>query len=158
MWDETADLFARDGKRRFSSISNEAGRENIRRSIKSRYPGKKPTDFFTAHQLVQPVIHVARDGQTTKMRVRLFQIGGASGKSGFWLAGVYECKTGIEDGVWKYKAMDLDYTWTADYSGGWAHVTDKTKGIVATPFPKILNLSFHYRNPVTGRKPPVLLK
>jgi hypothetical protein len=151
MWDETADLFARDGKRRFSSISDDDGRERIRESIKRRYPGKKPTDYFTVHQLVQPVVHVARDGQTAKMRVRLFQLAGASGGDGLWLAGIYECSTGLEDGVWKFKTMSLDYTWTADYKSGWACVSDKSKGIVATPFPKIVDLPFHYDNPVTGR-------
>jgi len=158
MWDETADLFARDGKRRFSSISNEDGRESIRQSLKRRYPGKKSKDYFTVHQLIQPVIHVARDGQTAKMRTRLFQLAGPSGGNGLWLAGVYECRTGIEDGVWKFKAMELDYTWTADYKSGWAKISSTTKAIVATPFPKIVDLSFHYLNPVSGRKPPVLLK
>jgi len=158
MWDETADLFAIDGRRRFSSISDDKGREQIRQSIKRRYPEKKSTDYFTAHQLVQPVIHVAPDGQSAKMRVRLFQLAGASGGNGLWLAGSYECETGIENGAWKFKSMDLDYTWTADYKGGWAHVSDNAKPIVATPFPKIVDLPFHYLNPVTGRKPPVLMR
>ena len=150
MWDETADLFARDGRRRFSSISDDHGREKIRESIKRRYPGKKPTDYFTVHQLAQPVIHVSPDGRTAKMRTRLFQLAGASGGNGLWLAGIYECDTGLEDGVWKFKTMSLDYTWTADYKEGWARVSEKSKGIVATPFPKILDLPFHYDNPVTG--------
>lgn len=158
MWDETADLFMRDGKRKLDVISNETGRENIRQSIKRRYPGRKTTDFFTAHQLVQPVIHVAQDGRSAKMRVRLFQLGGVSGGNGFWIAGVYECRTAIEDGVWKFMTMDLNYTWTADYKNGWAQVSDKTKGIISTPFPKIVDLPFHYKNPVSGRKPAVLLK
>ena len=92
------------------------------------------------------------------MRVRLFQLGGASGGNGMWIAGVYECRTGLEDGVWKFKAMDLDYTWTADYRSGWARISGDSKGIVAAPFPKIVDLPFHYRNPVTGRRPPVFLK
>ncbi|HTY64832.1 MAG TPA: nuclear transport factor 2 family protein, partial [Acidobacteriota bacterium] len=71
MWDETADLFARDGRRKFSTISDDDGRERIRESIKRRYPGKKSTDYFTVHQLIQPVIHVSIDGQTAKMRTRL---------------------------------------------------------------------------------------
>jgi len=158
MWDETADLFARDGKRRLAYISNDKGRENIRQSIKRRYPAKKPTDYFTVHQLIQPVIHVAKDGKAAKMRVRLFQLGGASGGNSMWIAGVYECRTGLEDGVWKFTAMDLDYTWTADYRSGWARISGNSKGIVAAPFPKIVDLPFHYRNPVTGRKPPVFLK
>ncbi|HTY60821.1 MAG TPA: nuclear transport factor 2 family protein, partial [Acidobacteriota bacterium] len=128
------------------------GRERIRESIKRRYPGKKSTDYFTVHQLIQPVIHVSIDGQTAKMRTRLFQLAGASGGSGLWLAGIYECVTGLEDGVWKFKMMSLDYTWTADYKSGWARVSEKEKGIVATPFPKIADLPFHYDNPVTGRR------
>ena len=152
MWDETADLFARDGRRRFSSISDDDGRERIRESIKKRYPGKKTTDYLTVHQLVQPVVHVSSDGQTAQIRARLFQLAGASGGNGLWLAGIYECSTGLEDGVWKFKTMSLDYTWTADYKSGWARVSEKSKGIVATPFPKIVDLPFHYNNPVTGRR------
>jgi hypothetical protein len=156
-WDEVADLFAQDGRRDLASIGVEAGRENIRAALKKRYPGDKPKGFFTAHQLIQPVIHVAPDGLSAKMRVRLFQLGGASGKSGFWIAGVYETRTIMEDGVWKFAAMDLDYTWTADYKGGWANVDDGGKGIIQTPFPEIISLPFHYKNPVTGREPPLFV-
>ncbi len=158
MWDETADLFTRDARRDLSSIGAETGRENIRQSFKRRYPGKKSMDYLLIHQLIQPVIHVAPDGESAKMRVRLFQLAGPSGGNGSWIAGVYECKTGIEDGVWKFRAMDLDYIWTANYKGGWAHVGEKSPGAVQTPFPKIVDLPFHYRNPVTGRRPPILMK
>jgi len=158
LWDDLADLFALDARRDLSSIGVEVGRENIRESLKSRYPGEKSQDFFTAHQLIQPVIHVAPDGQSAKMRVRLFQLGGTSGQSGFWLAGVYETATVMEDGIWKFQTMDLDYTWTADYKTGWAKVDENSKGIVPTPFPEIIDLPFHYKNPVTQRKPPILLQ
>ena len=156
MWDQTADLFTVDAPRRFATMGLDIGREQIRKSIKARYPGKKPTDFFLAHQLVQPVIHVASDGQSTKMRVRLFQLGGGGG-SGYWIAGMYETKTAIENGVWKFKAMDLDYIWAADYKGGWARVDSNAAAqkIVHAPFPRIIDLPFHYRNPVSGRRPPV---
>jgi hypothetical protein len=156
-WDETADLFTHDARRDLSFIGVETGREIIRQSLKNRYPGKKTADFVLLHQLIQPVIHVAPDGQSASMRVRLFQLAGASGRNGSWIAGVYECRTGIEDGVWKFREMDLDYTWTADYKNGWAHIDEKTKAIVTSPFPKITDLPFHYANPVTSRKPPVLL-
>jgi hypothetical protein len=157
MWDETADLFTRDARRDLSFIGVETGRETIRQSLKRRYPGKKSADYVLLHQLIQPVIHVAPDGQSANMRVRLFQLAGPSGGSGSWIAGIYECRTGVEDGVWKFKEMDLDYTWTADYKSGWARVDDRKKGIVAAPFPKIVDLPFHYANPVTGRNPPVPL-
>ena len=153
MWDETADLFAVDGTRNLSSIGFDAGRERIRESLKRRYRGKKSVDFLLAHQLVQPVIHVSQNGQSAKMRVRLFQLGGPSGGNGFWIAGIYECTTGIENRVWKFRSMDLNYTWTADYKKGWAHIDKDSKGVISTPFPKIVHLPFHYDNPVTGRKP-----
>lgn len=158
LWDDLADLFALDARRDLSSIGIEVGRENIRESLKSRYPGEKSKDFFTAHQLIQPVIHVAPDGQSAKMRVRLFQLGGTSGLSGFWLAGVYETATVMEDGIWKFQTMDLDYTWTSDYRTGWANINENTIGIVPTPFPEIIDLPFHYQNPVTQRRPPLFLQ
>jgi hypothetical protein len=154
MWDETADLFARDAKRHLSTISTTIGRERLRQDLKNRYPGGKSKTFFTVHQLLQPVIHVEPDGLEATMRVRLFQLGGASGGNGFWLAGSYENRVGLEDGFWKFTAMDLEYTWTADYKSGWARVSDGAKGIVVTPFPKIMALPFHYKNPVSERTPP----
>jgi hypothetical protein len=103
------------------------------------------------------------------VRVRLFQMGGAAGGSGSWIAGIYENKSTIEDGAWKLSAMDLDYVWTAAYRGGWARVTSAPnqatpavqrefppdrplRGSITPPFPKILDMRFHYDNPVSGRK------
>jgi hypothetical protein len=99
MWDETADLFTENAIRDLSSIGAETGRERIRQSLKQRYPGKKSADYLLAHQLIQPVIHVAPDGRSARMRVRLFQLAGASGGAGSWIAGIYECSTAIEDRV-----------------------------------------------------------
>ncbi len=158
MWDETADLFAIDARRRLASITSDTGRERIRRSFKVRYQGEKPKESFTCHQLIQPVIHVAPDGQSAKMRVRLFQLGNGAGGSGYWMAGIYETKTTIEEGIWKFKEMDLDYLWAADYQGGWAHLdlNSAIRKMVSAPYPEIVDPPFHYTNPVTGRKPPLL--
>jgi hypothetical protein len=174
MWDETADLFARDGWKELSYVGTYVGRERIRQSLKIRYPGGKPKGSFTAHQITQPVIHVAPDGQSAKIRVRLFQLGGVSGGNGLWLGGIYENKAILEDKVWKISAMDLDYVYTADSKGGWAHAAGTfsapkvpmtspfppdrpLRGVVVAPFPKVVDLPFHYTNPVTGRKPPLFL-
>jgi hypothetical protein len=174
MWDETADLFARDGWKELSDVGTYVGRERIRQSLKIRYPGGKPKGSFTAHQITQPVIHVAPDGQSAKIRVRLFQLGGVSGGNGLWLGGIYENKAILEDGAWKIAAMDLDYVYTADSKGGWSHAAGAfsapkvpmassfppdrpLRGVGTAPFPKIVDLPFHYTNPVTGRKPPLHL-
>jgi hypothetical protein len=174
MWDETADLFARDGWREQPFVGTYVGRERIRQALKLAYPGPRSKDYLTVHQLTQPVIHVSPDGQSANIRVRLFQLAGVSGGAGLWLAGIYENKAAVEDGVWKLTALDLDYTWSADAKGGWAHAAGSFKGLpdqvsakfppdrplrgpVNAPFPKIVDVPFHYLNPVSGRKPPLLL-
>jgi hypothetical protein len=176
-WDGTADLFAEKGWRELPFVGVYEGRERIRESLKIRYPETDggTSGFFTCHQLVQPVIHVSKDGRSADIRVRLFQLAGADGTSGLWMAGIYEKKAVIEDGTWKLTAMDLDYTWTADYKGGWpkggmsfqlseGDMLEKfppdrpLRGPSAAPYPEIVDVPFHYVNPVSGRKPALLLK
>ena len=177
LWDGLADLFTADGWREAPFVGVYMGRERIRKSLKVQYPfaGGRSSGFFTCHQLIQPVIHVSEDGQSADIRVRLFQLSGPDGTNGFWMAGILEKKARIENGIWKLTAMDLDYTWTADYKGGWAKGPMSLKlsageimktfppdrpmrGPLEAPFPKIADVPFHYVNPVTGRRPPLLLE
>ena len=177
MWDDFSDLFALDGWREAPFVGVYVGRERIRKSLKIQYPfaGGRATGFFTCHQFVQPVIHVSGDGRSADIRVRLLQLSGADGTDGLWMAGIMELKAAIEDGIWKLTAMDLDYTWTANYKGGWAKGPMSLKlsagdimetfppdrpmrGPEAAPFPKIADMPFHYVNPVSGRRPGLLLE
>jgi hypothetical protein len=176
-WYGTSELFAENGWRELPFVGVYEGRKRILESLKFRYPEAEGgiSGFFTCHQLVQPVIHVSEDGRSADIRVRLFQLAGADGTSGLWMAGIYEKKAGIEDGTWKLTAMDLDYTWTADYKGGWpkgkmsfelseGDMLQKfppdrpLRGPSAAPYPEIEEVPFHYVNPVSGRKPPLLLE
>ncbi len=177
MWDDFADLFALDGWREAPFVGVYVGRERIRKSLKIQYPfaGGRATGFFTCHQFIQPVIHVSEDGRSADIRVRLLQLSGADGRDGLWMAGILEKKAVIENEIWKLCAMDLDYTWTADYKGGWAKGPMSLKlsagkimetfppdrpmrGPTEAPFPKIAEMPFHYINPVSGRRPGLLLK
>jgi SnoaL-like protein len=173
-WDETADIFSRDGWKELSYVGTYVGRERIRQSLKLRYPNGKSPNFLTLHQIVQPVIHVSADARSAKIRARLFQLGGPAGGEGSWISGIYENTAVDEGGTWKLSGMDLDYVWTAPSHGGWVRVrTPPTapqvtmakafppdrplRGPIAAPFPKVHALPFHYPNPVSGRVPPVLL-
>jgi len=173
-WDDTADIFSRDGWKELSYVGTYVGRERIRESLKRRYPNPKSPDFLTIHQVVQPVIHVSADGKSAKIRARLFQLGGPAGGEGTWIAGIYENTAVDEDGTWKLSGMDLDYIWTAPSRGGWVRVTTPPtapqvtmakefppdrplRGSIAAPFPTVHTVGFHYRNPVSGRIPPRLL-
>jgi hypothetical protein len=173
-WDDTADLFSRDGFKELSYVGTYVGRERVRESMKRRYPNPKSPDFLTIHQVVQPVIHVSADGKTAKIRGRLFQMGGPATGEGSWIAGIYENTAVDEGGAWKISGMDLDYIWNASSRGGWTRITTPPvapqvamakefppdrplRGSIAAPFPKVHTVPFHYRNPVSGRVPPVLL-
>ena len=122
-WDETADIFSRDGFKELSYVGAYVGRERIRQSLKVRYPNPKSPNFLTIHQTVQPVIHVSADARSAKIRVRLFQMGGPAKGEGSWISGIYENTSVDEGGTWKLSGMDLDYIWTAPSRGGWVRVT-----------------------------------
>jgi len=173
-WDDTADIFSRDGWKELSFVGTYVGRERIRQSLKLRYPGPKSPNFLTLHQIVQPVIDVSADARSAKIRVRPFQLGGPAGGEGSWISGIYENTSVNENGTWKLSGMDLDYVWNAPSRGGWVRIKTpptapevamaKTfppdrplRGSIAAPFPKVHTVPFHYKNPVSGRVPPVLL-
>jgi hypothetical protein len=173
LWDETADLFSTDGWKELSYIGTYVGRERVRASMKMRYGnrnGRTRGGSFAMHQKTQPVVTVAADGKSARIRTRLFQLGGTA-----WIGGIYENQTVLEDGVWKISGMDLDYVWTGSYRGGWAGVGPNDsrrfapaapppiapdrplRGVQYAPFPSIAEMGFHYANPVSGRAPALLL-
>jgi hypothetical protein len=173
-WDQTADIFSKDGWKELSYVGTYVGRERIRQSLKLRYPNGKSPNFLTLHQVVQPVIHVSADARSAKIRARLFQLGGPAGGEGTWISGIYENTAVDENGTWKLSGMDLDYVWSAPSRGGWVRVKTpptapqvamaKTfppdrplRGSIAAPFPTVYAVPFHYKNPVSGRVPAVML-
>jgi ABC-type nitrate/sulfonate/bicarbonate transport system substrate-binding protein len=176
-WNDCADLFALNGEKELSYIGNYVGRERIRKSMIVRYGnGGRRGPTMAIHQKTQPFVSVAPDGQSARIRTRLFQINSAAAADGSYIAGIYENSVVREDGVWKISKMDLDYVWTTSYRNGWANVKGgeqrsfaptapfpfppdgPLRGVSVAPFPKIDNMAFHFRNPVSGRAPPVLLK
>lgn len=176
LWDNTADVFSVDGSKELSYIGNYIGRERIRQSMFARYGGGgRRAASMTLHQKTAPVIHVAPDGRSGRIRAKLFQLNSARDGDGSYISGIYENNAVRENGVWKISRMDLDYVWTASYAGGWARVEEGVqrrfapagtfsyppdgplRGVVYPPFPEVATMAFHYRNPVSGREPPELL-
>jgi hypothetical protein len=121
-WDSMADTFARTaGAKEITGAGVYVGRDRIRHILNLRGPrGGRTPDFFTIHQLTQPVIHVASDGRSAKARLRLFQSGGsANGSSGSWIGGIYENTAVFEDGEWKFGVQDLHHLFNVSYRNGW---------------------------------------
>jgi hypothetical protein len=123
-WDEMADTFASNGSKEITGAGVYIGRERIRKVLNLRGPrGGRTADFFTIHQLTQPVIHISEDGGSAKARLRLFQCGGnADGSSGSWIGGIYENTAVKENGEWKLGVQDLHHIFNASYRNGWARV------------------------------------
>src|SRR5690606_37930494 len=123
LWHDMADIFAVDGWKELSYVGTYVGRERIRESVIRRYRtvGRR-ANSLVIHQKTQPVIHVEPDGLSARIRTRLFQMNSSFANEGSWLAGIYENRVVLEDGVWKIAEMDLDYTWMAGYTVGWAGV------------------------------------
>jgi hypothetical protein len=184
LWDNTADLFAVGGSKELAGVGNFIGRERVRGSMVGRYGrGGRRAASLTLHQKVQPVVTVAADGRSALIRSKLLQLNSSRDGDGSYIIGIYENRMVRERGVWKISRMDLEYTWNASYSTGWARVAERRapaapaagpaaparapnpalvpdaplRGAPAAPYPDVATMAFHYRNPVSGREPPELL-
>jgi hypothetical protein len=174
-WDETADLFARDGWKELSFVGTYIGRDRIRASLIARY-GRRPRrpTFLPIHQKTQPYVTLLEDGRAL-IRLKMLQINSGWDVDASTVAGVYEEQIVREDGVWRIHGMDLEYIVVADWDGGPAAVapgagrrfapTDEAiaafdpapdaplRGLAFAPYPEIGPLGFHFPNPVSGREP-----
>jgi hypothetical protein len=102
--DSAAGLFARD----------------VRGETKAGLSAPEGTVFV--NQILQPVIDIAADGKSAKVRARLLDLGGISGGPGYWIAGAFECRIVSEEGAWKLLTAGSTESWVAPYPGGWASV------------------------------------
>jgi acetyl esterase/lipase len=129
-----------------------------------RFRQRGPTEGRLGnHVQYQPVIHVASDGQTAKVRSRMMQQLNFGQRASMG-ASLYENEFVKENGVWKFSVDHTFNTWTAGYDGGWARSPGRgVPGPSATfppdtpptftfqMFPTVYEIPFHYPHPVTGR-------
>jgi hypothetical protein len=194
-WTSVGAIFAEHGAKHVPFNGYYIGPERI-----AHRPGAKPAVNSAApgrggwHWLMQPVIHVAPDGRSAKMRTRLFHPA-TSATGGGLEGGMYPNNQAVlEKGVWKLWALTIDepyfssrfpYGWSktapprqpptaaarpagtpAPPTGAQLYPPDipqsllgrRMEGFVggtgdAIRWPGILNMWFHYKNPVSGRVP-----
>src|ERR1019366_4681273 len=68
-----------------------------------------------ANQILQPVIDVAPDGKSAKVRARRLDLGGTSGGAGYWSTGSFEGQIVSEQGSWKFRTARSTADWSAPY-------------------------------------------
>ena len=168
-WDRLAHLFASDGAIEIALRGVYVGRDSVRRSL-NLYgePGVHEGNLHN-HMQFQPVIDVAPDGKTAKLRARAFSMMGNYGKFGMWMGGIYENQFVKQDGVWKFKHDQVFNTYFAQYDVGWKELQPRPPPGISTTnppdqpptvqfemFPRpTLFPPFHYNNPVTGKPAPI---
>ncbi|MEO6153139.1 MAG: nuclear transport factor 2 family protein [Croceibacterium sp.] len=165
LWNQLSDLFAKDGSMELAQRGVYVGQDHIRAFLPAfgGPEGPKPNRLGN-HLNLQPVITVAPDAKTAKVRIRLLQMMGQAGVSAGWGGAIYENEMVKEDGVWKFKVDHAYNTYNVAYDGGWSKQTrgvlpgpnrkvppDRPPSLVFEYYPKTYDLPIHYKNPVTGR-------
>lgn len=177
-WDDLGVLFAADGRREAPGVGFYVGPERITRMQRTRYGDYRgPRTFIPIHTMTQPVVSMAADGPSAKIRTRLLQFNTGLTRDGSMMAGIYENEAVLVDGVWKFRSVEIDHTLqTANYADGWTRIAEGTgqrmippatklletfppdspnEGEIYAPYPARGLMWFHYDNPVSGRAPPL---
>jgi hypothetical protein len=163
LWDQLAGLFADSGSIELAQRGVYVGKQRVRALLDTFGPQGPRYGHLANHIQIQPIIDVADDGLSAKIRSRaLLQIGEYGGEAS-WGEGVYENEAIKEGGVWKFKAVHFFNTFATDYNRGWAKSALKIRGLdprlppdrpptlVYQQYPKAFVPPFHYKNPVSGR-------
>ncbi len=163
-WDKLANIFAEDGTIEVALRGQYHGRKSIRKSLDIFGVPHETPGLLRNHMQMQPVIHIADDGQSAKMRSRAFSMMGNYGGPAFWMGGIYENTFVKRNGTWEiYKDQQIN-TYFVRYDLGWKNDTlknppgvsstsppDSPPSIQFTFYPQSFVPPFHYRNPVTGQ-------
>lgn len=163
-WDALARIFAEDGTMEIALRGVYRGRQSIRKNLNLYGEQGVHHGNLHNHMQMQPVIHVADDGMTAKMRSRVFSQLGSFGKYAAWMGGVYENTFVKVDDIWKIKTIHQMDTFFAGFEAGWAmgqqrhapgitesYPPDEPPSVEFDLFPEVFLPPYHYIHPVTGK-------
>jgi hypothetical protein len=165
MWDQVADLFADDGTIEWAQQGVYVGKQRVRAFLDLMGPQGATDGVLNDHIQLQPIVDVAPDGMTARIRSREFAMTGQYQGTGTWSEGTYENTFVKQNGVWKFQSLHFYPTFITDYDQGWAKDAqppptvstqlppDRPPTQTYAIYPKANVPPFHYRNPVTGEPP-----
>ncbi len=172
LWNDLANLFSVDGSMELAQRGAYDGREHVRAfllKVFGRGSEGPVAGRLGNHMQLQPVIDIAPDGKSAKIRIRMFQQMSFGPRASVGAA-VYENTAVLEDGKWKLRDDHTYNTLAASYDGGWVKSAnpgvpgqdkdlppDRPPAFKFQMFPVVYDIPFHYANPVTGNKtlPPI---
>ncbi len=165
MWDQVADLFADDGTIEMGQRGVYVGKRRIRQFLSLLGHEGLTYGWLNDHIQLQPVVDVAPDGKTARLRSRELDMTGVYQKWGKWSEGTYENTFVKQNGVWKFKSLHYYPTFISAYDKGWGQDAEPAPGESSTLppdrppsevyaiYPHAFVPPYHYRNPVTGEPP-----
>jgi hypothetical protein len=163
-WDDLTGIFSPTGTIEIAMRGVYVGAASVRRNL-NLYGQATDSQYGLQHNHMQfqPVITLAPDGRSAKMRSRALSIMGQWERYSQWMGGTYENEYVKEDGVWKIKHDQVFNTYFVPYTVGWKDAVPRPPpGITESnppdapptlPFemyPRPFLPPFHYPNPVTG--------
>ncbi|MBB5986857.1 nuclear transport factor 2 family protein [Sphingobium lignivorans] len=126
LWNEMADLFARQGEL-VVGTDKAKGRNAILAYLRQHFGGGRmgllPGEVATRMQLT-PVISLAPDGRSAKGRWHEVSMLGKAGGEARWEGGISENDYVLEDGVWKIARLHLYPMYAGSYEDGWRNIQD----------------------------------
>jgi hypothetical protein len=161
LWDDTADLFSKDGTLEIGLRGVYAGQDHVRKYLHT-LPKLEYGVLFN-HMQLQPVIDIAPDGKLAWGRWRAFEQFGILHKAAQWGEGTYENEYIKEDSVWKIHKLHYYMTYYVDYYKGWDQgglpapgplkdfPPDQPTTQAYKLYPDVFVPPYHYKNPVTGK-------
>jgi len=164
-WNLLTDLFVEDSTMEIAQRGIYVGRKSVMRAWELFGPQNIERNHLHSHIQMQPVIHVAPDGQHAMVRSRALSQLGTFGSIGVWGDSVYENALVKEEGVWKIKKDHLYTTFFAPYDTGWETdprpapkasdkiPPDRPPSEAYESFPGIYIPPFHYKNPAADQSP-----
>jgi hypothetical protein len=163
-WDDLTGIFSPTGTIEIAMRGIYVGAASVRRNL-NLYGQATDSQFGLQHNHMQfqPVVTVAPDGMSAKVRSRALSIMGQYERYSQWMGGVYENDYVKEGGVWKIKRDQVFNTYFTPYTVGWkdlalrpppgitaANPPDLPPSLPFEMYPRPFLPPYHYRNPVTG--------
>ena len=162
LWQDTADLFTRNGSFEYGLSGVYVGEDRIRRALLLFGPEGLAQGYLNNHMQLQAVITVAPDGRSAAGRWQGMVMLSEPGTNGIWGVGIYENTYVKENGVWKIDTLHFYPSASTDYDKGWARSAlpmkgpsalfppDKPSTAVYRSYPGNFVPPFSYQHPVTG--------
>ena len=163
-WSEAADLFTDDGIFEIAGFGAFRGKDRVRAYLQSLDPEfPQPGRLYDQMQL-QPIVHVAPDGQSARARWRLFAQEAKYGEFAEWGSGWYEVEYVRDNGVWKIAQLTSYLRMYTPDQEGWGRTAldwptyhrqsglepDAPSAIDHALYPHVPDPAFHFSNLVTG--------